>query len=233
MNKVISSPVRHTRQLIFDVETTGLLSKKSIPIAEQPHILQLAFVCYDLNEQRIVQKYDSLVNIPKEVEISDFVVNLTGITKSMCEETGKPILQVLQDFYQAYMWCDELVAHNIEFDREMILLEIERYRRQITDHTPECFTLFSPMYERVNNVDIYCTMKKGMSVSALETKPQEPTTTSTVPKKITKKWPKLIELYTSLFPNDPLPTNMHNAMVDVLTCLRCYLKMRHNLQTTQ
>jgi hypothetical protein len=41
-----------------------------------------------------------------------------------------------------------------------------------------------------------------------------------------KKWPKLVELYFALF--DENPDGLHNSMMDVLVCLRCYLKMRHN-----
>jgi DNA polymerase III epsilon subunit-like protein len=229
MNTVITTPYRHTRQLIFDVETTGLFSKKKNPvISEEPHILQLAFVCYDLNENRIVKTYDSFVNLPKDVVISDFVTNLTGITHEICQEKGKPILEVLRAFYEAYMWCDGLIAHNMEFDEKMILLEIERSRSAITAQFPECFVVFSPMYEKMNNIERYCTMRKGTTMCNIEVVISESTA---APKKTTKKWPKLNELYTKMFPEENLPENLHNALTDVLTCLRCYLKMRHHIST--
>jgi hypothetical protein len=40
-----------------------------------------------------------------------------------------------------------------------------------------------------------------------------------------KKWPKLSQLYFALFGENP--DGLHNSMMDVLVCLRCYLKMRH------
>jgi hypothetical protein len=47
-----------------------------------------------------------------------------------------------------------------------------------------------------------------------------------VPTKPTqKKFPTLAELYTKLF-EQPLPENMHNSIIDVLVCLRCFLKLR-------
>jgi DNA polymerase III epsilon subunit-like protein len=41
-----------------------------------------------------------------------------------------------------------------------------------------------------------------------------------------KKFPRLNELYSVLF-DTPLPEDMHNSMIDVLVCLRCFLKLRN------
>ena len=38
------------------------------------------------------------------------------------------------------------------------------------------------------------------------------------------KYPKLMELHQHLF--DEIPDGLHNSMVDVLACLRCYGKMK-------
>jgi DNA polymerase-3 subunit epsilon len=226
MNSIILPPIRHTRQLIFDVETTGLLSKKT-SITDQPHIIQLAFVCYDMEKKRIIKQYDSLIQLPPDVTIPPFVVELTGITQNMCQTQGKPIFEVLQAFYDAYMWCDGLIAHNMDFDENMILLEIERYRELIIQQQLHCLVLFSPMYEKMNNVERYCTMRKGTPICNID-KPSSVVENKTE-KKPAKKWPKLHELYTTLFPNELMPVQMHNAMVDVQVCLRCYLKMRHSI----
>ena len=42
------------------------------------------------------------------------------------------------------------------------------------------------------------------------------------------KNPKLSELYTLLFPNEPIPKDIHNSLVDVGLTLRCYLKYIYN-----
>ena len=39
------------------------------------------------------------------------------------------------------------------------------------------------------------------------------------------KSPKLSELYEHLF-QEPAPDGLHNALVDTLVCLRCYVKLR-------
>ena len=47
-----------------------------------------------------------------------------------------------------------------------------------------------------------------------------------------KKFPRLNELYGKLF-DTPLPKDMHNSIVDVLVCLRCFLKVRGVKEMTE
>ena len=41
------------------------------------------------------------------------------------------------------------------------------------------------------------------------------------------KWPKLSELHQHLFHEEA--ENLHNSMIDVIVCLRCYLKIMYNI----
>jgi DNA polymerase III epsilon subunit-like protein len=41
------------------------------------------------------------------------------------------------------------------------------------------------------------------------------------------KWPTLLELHRHLFGTSP--ANLHNAIVDVLVCLRCFVSMHYNI----
>jgi DNA polymerase III epsilon subunit-like protein len=55
--------------------------------------------------------------------------------------------------------------------------------------------------------------------------------TTTTPENVTpkqprKKFPRLNELYCKLFETSQLPNDLHNSIVDVLVCLRCFLKVR-------
>lgn len=253
MNYSIPAPIYRRRFLVFDVETTGLLPKitKNTPpptIDQYPHIIQLSFAVYDLYDRRIVQSYDSYVKTPKSVHISEFVSNLTGITNEICETQGRSIIRVLKQFYAAYRCCDGLVAHNMDFDEKMISIEIERNREEIMKRAPYCMTLFHPIYEKVNNIDRFCTMRRGTTMcnltflksvetnnigaaaeaaNAAPTKEVSVSVSVSVSKK--RKFPKLAELFATLFESEKIPTNLHNSMVDVLVCLKCYLKMRHGI----
>jgi hypothetical protein len=41
------------------------------------------------------------------------------------------------------------------------------------------------------------------------------------------KYPKLIELHQKLF--NTSPNNLHNSFNDILVTLRCFIKLKHNL----
>ena len=99
----------------------------------------------------------------------------------------------------------------------MILIELKRNHQEILTRSPICFTLFNKTYERIANVQRYCTMRKGINVCNIFTVPEE----GKVPR---KKWPKLSELHEKLFDGEVVE-GLHNSMVDVTTCLKCYMKM--------
>jgi DNA polymerase III epsilon subunit-like protein len=133
----------------------------------------------------------------------------------MCREKGRDILEVLDEFYEAYMVAESVIAHNIDFDENMVLIELHRNREAVLEKIPYCFTLFNKIYERMRGLEKYCTMKQGTELCAI-----------TVEGRVSKKWPKLAELHQRLF--DEVPDGLHNSMVDVMATLRCYLKMRHH-----
>ena len=209
--------------LVFDTETTGLIPRKPknsldpIPMNEYPHIIQISFVLYDIVNRKLISAYDSYVKIDENVVISKIAGDLTKITHDICENHGKNIVDVLIDFYHAYKYADYIIAHNIDFDEEMILIELKRNHKEILSRSPECFTVFNKTYERIANVQRYCTMRKGINICNIFTVPEE----GKAPR---KKWPRLSELHEKLF-NGEAVEGLHNSMVDVMTCLKCYMKM--------
>jgi len=226
----IVPPLRKRYVLVFDVETTGLIPKQArgalhpIPITEYPYIIQFAFVLYDMIDQRVVYMFDSYVKMPDLVAIPEKVSELTGIHKLMCQMRGRPIMECLNVFTEAYKMADCVVAHNIEFDQEMVLIEIERNRAEIMSRAPQVSILFQSVHERVRNLEKYCTMKNGTSICNL-------VTVSESGRPPRQKWPKLGELYACLFDGEKVD-GLHNAMVDVKACLKCYMKMRHSSETS-
>ena len=222
-------PVCKTRFLAFDVETTGLLPKehykrtgiKHVPIEKYPHIIQLSFALYETDNKKITLSKDAYINIDQSIPITDEITKLTGATRDKCNG-GISITDAIIAFSEAYHYCDGIVAHNMEFDETLILIELERNRKYFEKHAPQCFAIFHKMFENTHGMERYCTMRKGTDICNILIPSNVP---NGVPK---KKWPKLIELYKTLFPNEPI-NGLHNSMIDVVACLRCYLKMRHNL----
>ena len=146
-----------TRVLVFDTETNGLLPKRDpetkLPIIrEYPYILQLSFVLYNIQTSTIEQSYNNYIKIESDVNISDKITEITGITKNICNAKGVPVMDALYEFYQAYTIADRIVAHNISFDKNMIELEIYRHHNDLRD--AHMSFLFNEMFNSINNIII-------------------------------------------------------------------------------
>ena len=168
----------------------------------------------ETNEYRIVKEVDAYVKLPANVIIPSFISNLTGITTHMCEQNGKPMSEILFEFCKDYIDCEVIIAHNVSFDSKMILIELSRHCHSIVQMgfvNPHC--IFSPIYNVLNHIEVYCTMMQSISVCNLKTVKGSP------------KNPKLNELFSILYPDTPLPDNLHNANVDAWVCYYCYLRL--------
>ena len=70
-----SSPphkVHSNRVLVFDVETNGLLPKFCANnLNNYPYILQLSYIIYDVGNDKILQEFDSYVDIDDSIPISN------------------------------------------------------------------------------------------------------------------------------------------------------------------
>ena len=212
---------------VFDVETTGLLPKLSLYSTQKksqeplPYITQLSYALYHLESRQLIKTYNEYVRVPANVLISEKVSTLTGITREKLDESGIDINTVLESFYDAYNRSDIAVAHNIEFDGRMIELETKRhFQLQLLLDSSNLSIFADQIYNdkvrakyKMTDIKSVCTMKTSVDLCNIE--------------KINSrgpyiKFPSLCELYEKLF--NESPKNLHNSMVDVLVCLRCYLK---------
>jgi DNA polymerase III epsilon subunit-like protein len=200
--------------LCFDTETTGL-PPRSPPsftnISEWPYIVQLGFILYDTDVHKIIIKHDFIVDVNEQtVIIPESSSKIHGITNRMCAEQGIPIYNVLNCFLYCLRKCDILVAHNLEFDWNMINAEI--LRQLIMEKSK----LERDLVKNVPSVIKYCTMKNSVDLCNIEAF-----------NKMTGekyfKFPKQEELHNVLF--NTIPNNLHNAFNDVLVCMRCFYKL--------
>ena len=202
--------------LIFDVETTGLLPKilKKEDIEKYPHVIQLSYILYDCERNNIIDYFNNYIILNRKIKISKKVTELTGIDKELTL-TGVSIMTALERFSKAYEEADNIVAHNLEFDSKMILIEMYRNEELIKKLNKNILNL-----KNVNRIETekekYCTMKNGRYICNIKK-------LSNDGKEYYLKWPKLIELYEKLF--NKRIDNLHNSLVDTVACLRCYLKM--------
>ncbi len=234
------------RILVFDVETTGLIPKG--PSDLNPYIIQFSFILYNLQTRSIERKHDFYINPP--IDIPEKITEITGITKEMCVEKGVPLILALDCFYECYTMSNTVIAHNMAFDSAMVKIELERNKEEIELLAYYCFNLFDTSFEQSRGIDRFCTMRYSTNicnimVSREPRAPKEPKESKEtlevsqdqsinatavsqdpiVPVKVPakyKKWPTLLEFHQHLF--NSVPENLHNSIVDVLVCLRCFLK---------
>lgn len=215
--------------MIFDVETTGLIPRNMpkdgslTPIDVYPYILQLSFIVYDLGKKEIIQTYNEYIRVSDKVFISPIITNITRITRELCDEKGVDIVDALHAFYNAYLICNTIIAHNIAFDQTLIEVEVHRNLNCLYERKLNPLCLFNTLFNKINNIRLYCTMKQGKDICNIlvERKPDAKITNI-----VYKKFPKLSELHQKLF--NSVPDNLHDASIDTRACLRCYLKMNHD-----
>jgi hypothetical protein len=302
--KDISMPKYCRRVLCFDTETTGLLPrhKPGTPFPEDaayPHITQLSWIVYNVATGEVEEVVDQYIRIPDHVEISPESTKVSGITREILVEKGVELAPLLIKFYTAYMRCDTIVAHNMNFDKDVVRQEMRRNKDAIhaivkdRSRVNTMLGIGTKRFNQVYEIELFCTMANTVELCNIEWVPKEPakseqnscveandlrisssvgdtpaflrnptsllasqresgfsstiseaTEELSIPPPPTpadpsekeksekekkpsnrKKWPTLTELYTKVFETSP-PTDLHNSIIDVLVCLRCFLKVR-------
>lgn len=204
--------------VVFDTETTGL-PKSTIVNHETlhlwPHIVQFSYVMYNVDKLKIEKARDVVVNIPENIVMTEETINLHKITNEVAHETTIQISNVLNEFIQDIS-CNNVIAivgHNISFDINMLKIELLRliYNNDVKEKS-----IFKKMFYEINYTNkTFCTMRKSVDLCQIPAKRKDGT--------IYYKFPKLIELYKTLFEEEP--QNLHNSFNDVLVTLRCYYKL--------
>ena len=217
--------------IVFDCETTGLYKSDFWGVIEgtEPYITQFSYLVYNTNTHRIVKIVDRYILLPENVSIDPEAEKITGITKEMCREKGVPIQTALAEFYHDYISCDKAIAHNFEFDCNVLRAEIRRNMTILLATCPLILEIFRLRFLIERDMQCVCTMLTTTDLCKLEHKTPPSQTTlmlESVGIPRSYKWPKLSELHNHLF--GYVPDNLHNSLMDILVCLRCYLFLREN-----
>ena len=156
--------------LIFDVETTGLPPRhsyyKRYPDPQKDYesyngarMIELAYTVYTTNEERdeptFVRSTSCLIKPDNVFEIRNTFIH--GITQDAAETNGDDVRNVLQEFVRVVNNVDIIVAHNLEFDFNIVLAEC--YRQDIDP---------SVLYHKTK----VCTMKFAKRVLELDRWPK-------------------------------------------------------------
>lgn len=192
--------------IVFDTETSGLPSTRQLnpnAINYWPFIMQFSYIIYDMETHKLVKTFDTLVKINEHVIIDPKSIEIHGIHKEQCIREGKHIVDIVAEFMTDLTQCEILIGHNIEFDRNMLIIELLRNN------------LFETYIPVLNKKKHFCTMKNTVKLCNIEVEGKCG---------IYKKFPKLSELHAKLFYFEP--KSLHNSLHDILITLRCYVKMK-------
>jgi hypothetical protein len=177
--------------LVFDTETSGLPVKGAALSPESwPYIVQFSFIFVNTDTGKH-EPHDFIIKGP--FTIDEEAEKIHGISKRRSDVCGFDFKDVMDIFVLYLARAEFLVAHNIQFDLNMI--KVECLRRGLPFDTSSL-----PVQ--------YCTMKKNVDRCGLVTE------------KGYSKFPKLAELYFHFFQTEP--KCLHDSLVDTYVCLRCF-----------
>jgi DNA polymerase-3 subunit epsilon len=127
------------RTLFIDCETTGVIEPYMAPEdPRQPHLCQFAAILRD--GQREVSRIDLVVN--PGVEIPEGAARVHGITTDIARLGGVPETAIVGLAFRLAEKADLVVAHNFEFDWQVILIAAIRSQfKRFPQHVPSRCTM--------------------------------------------------------------------------------------------
>jgi DNA polymerase III epsilon subunit-like protein len=158
--------------LIFDLETIGFPKYKNAKpfqtyYYDQARIIEIGYVIINPNGE-VLKSVNHFVKYDKTINIENSFIH--GITNDMVMEHGVMIDYVLDELTDDLINVDTIVAHNIEFDYNVLLSEV--YRK---------YKNFKHLLGLLYSKDLHCTMQIGKKLM------------------VSGKYPKLVELHQLLF----------------------------------
>ena len=209
------------RTLVFDSETTGLSKTQIISpstIHLWPHVVQFSYIVFDMEANEIVKIKDSIIKVPDGFTITEENAKIHGITTEISLAKGVDLLPVLEEFFADFDSADHIVGHNVSFDINMIKAELQRLiMNSFNEKLQEYLTKIN------TSTKFYCTMQETIELCAIELKDKYG--------RSYKKFPKLVELYQKMF--GVTPKNLHNSLNDVIVCLRCFIKLKYEIDIVE
>ena len=207
--------------LVFDTETTGLPQTKIInpdTLHLWPYIVQFSYIIYDTTDNTIIETNDYIILL-ENIIIPEESIKFHGITNEISSKLGTNIRDVLIKFGKDIKNVDKIVGHNINFDINMVKVELLRiiYGNILINEPSNIYK--NDLFYITNLKNICCTLQDSIKFCNIQAISKYG--------KSYLKYPKLIELHQKLF--NTTPNNLHNSLNDILVTLRCFMKLKFNI----
>lgn len=189
-----------------------------------PYIVQFSYVIYDTILNDIVLSSDAIIRLQDEIIIPEDSIKIHGITNEISQKNGINIHLILNDFFRNLRDIDLLVGHNVSFDINMIKVELLRLIYESNSISENEVNVYKYNLDFLTNYkNIFCTLQESIDLCDIKA-------IDKFGKKYTK-FPKLLELHQKLF--DSKPNNLHNSFNDILVTLRCFMKLKNNIDLNE
>lgn len=179
---------------VFDTETTWFINKKDPSLEAQPKIVQFAWILGNLENWKWTEekRVDILINPKMPIPFdSSKVHHIYDI-----DVKNAPFIEdKIDEFLEYINKSDVIVWHNIEYDEEMIKIELKRLNSEY----------------KYNPKQVICTMKNTVDFCAIKWNWER------------FKYPKLWELHKKLF--EEYFVWAHDAIVDVEATVKCFVEL--------
>ncbi len=179
---------------VYDTETTWFINKKETDLELQPKIVQFAWILWELKKWIFTEEKRINILVNPKNSIPFWASQVHHIYDIDIKDS--PFIENVLDEIMTYInEPDITVWHNIEYDQDMIKLELKRLKQEY----------------RYQPKQIVCTMKTSVDFCAIRWNGAR------------FKYPKLWELHKKLFWEYFIWA--HDAMADVEATLRCFVEL--------
>jgi len=191
-----------TKVLLFDVETSGFISKK-IPAndPEQAWAVQVGAILSTQNED--LDKINHIIQANGR-EMNYHAQKIHGISIEQSETEGLPEIEVAEKFGLLLRQADMIVCHNFDFDWAFVYQMLERNIDDLSDEARSAFYLDLPSFCTMKSKEVKQHVKARNVKGAI-------------------KWPKLIELHEKLFGEGF--ADAHDAFADITATKNCFFEL--------
>lgn len=196
--------------IVIDTETTGLPTGKysydfkNMYAYSTARLVSVAWIILDKDKEELTRK--NFIVKPDNFNVPIESTNIHGITHEQAINEGMNLIDVLSSLYHDLNCYDVkmMVAHNLKFDYGVIMSEITRLH-QNCDHMIKLRSIglvVDDLRKKIPCLGKLCTMQIAKDCGLMF------------------RYPKLRDLY-AYFNDGIFPDVEHNALQDVLSCVKC------------
>lgn len=208
--------------LFFDTETTGIRKNGFIP-----RVVQIGALLADedgktISELNILLQPEGFSGVPPQA------ANVHGFTTGMVQAFGVDRKNGLSTFFDLVENADILVAHNNEYDLDLMQIEIDCFSGKLRFDGHGIMPGHAEKWqEQLNSVQNFCTMQNTRDILKLPLSAAQASFFKDTGNDQQYKNPRLIEAYNHFFGKDF--EGAHDAMADVRACRDVYFEL-HKLK---